>query len=209
MWDCDTNYYFINGTCDICYGGGCGVTGGCKNSYDCNLCVNSLCTSCDNYYTCSACIETASLVNGVCTCQSNYYLSFLTTGQPNCTICNETCFSTCTGSSPCDCNSVNFLQKHSVVECCYSSCPAGFIKVNNSCNLVNTTILNLDFNRIEKVSWEDSYKNQIFIAVPGQNYSNNTFSNPIPAYQRGYYFYNNSYANVSEITIFYSFTINL
>ena len=63
LWDCDYQYYY-NETCLSCVGG----CTNCRNSYDCNLCINALCSSCNYYDTCSGCKDNSTLINGSCAC---------------------------------------------------------------------------------------------------------------------------------------------
>ena len=121
LWDCDIYYFFSNGICVPCVSG----CSSCRNSNDCNVCVNSLCSGCDYYSTCTTCVVGSELVNGICQCSAGYY--FDPTAQ-TCSACYQSC-SVCYGPTlnECSCGDNSYFDGD---EC---QCTAGFTMVDSVC----------------------------------------------------------------------------
>ncbi|OMJ94432.1 hypothetical protein SteCoe_2488 [Stentor coeruleus] len=207
LWDCPINDFFNStvGACQSCLSS----CAGCKQSYDCSLCANSLCKTCDNYYTCSECITNTTLVNGVCECKTNFYMTTLSSGALTCLNCAPTCQTTCYGPSPCDCNDYNsLLQKIIIDRCCSKNCPLGFILSSSICIRSISKIANFELNRIEYDQWIDEYGNIFYVKVPSFIYSSNA-TQPIPVSNRGYYYSAVSFTETSQIIMNFEFTISV
>ena len=205
LWNCDPGYALSGGLCPVCPGG-CSNCNGVNN--DCNVCVSSLCASCDSYTTCTTCVVGGQLVNGLCQCSITYFEVVSSAGVPSCSPCSLNCLTGCTGSLPCQCSSITASEIYNVVNCCYAACPSGFVLSGSTCNMVNSIVLDFNFNVIEYASWTDLYGNTIFITVFGETYSS-IYAKPVPADSRGYYFSPIASATTSSLNLLYTFTLNI
>ena len=98
---CGQTFYDSGGSCLPC---STACAYGCIRNIDCYYCADSLCTNCNSFEssaTCSACKFHATLVLGICTCDSGYYF-LVATGS--CDACYGAC-KTCTGPATTQCTS--------------------------------------------------------------------------------------------------------
>lgn len=96
QWDCDYNF-ILTSTCKQC-DISC-PQNVCRRESDCSLCINPICTACDNYETCSSCVTNANLnTNSVCECLENYYFNEISL---NCEICADSLCLHCTSEFIC------------------------------------------------------------------------------------------------------------
>lgn len=158
---------------------------GCRNSdSSCNICEDSTCKVCSGFG------EDDCLLYD---CEEGYYKK---KGMSECKSCHSSCL-TCFDYGPSSCSSCNetFLL-HSA---CHSFCPGGYLSVNNSCELVNSTLLHVELNTLTG-SFNDKTGN--FKVLSGKNndfYPTPDEFDPIPVFNRGFYFTGNSYLQVIEV----------
>ncbi|CAG9335141.1 unnamed protein product [Blepharisma stoltei] len=202
LWPCAFNQYYDGSACQPCLGT---CTNGCARANSCNICVNDLCTKCNNYSsgTCYECVTHASGVT--CACDSGYYQP---SGLAQCdiSVCYSTC-STCLASSSayyqctaCQTNYYLFLSSM-----CISSCPSGYTTETSSCTFSSSISLSLSF-------YDQILLNSVSGVQVGSS-SSNTYpsydgNDPYPAYLRGYYFSGTNYLSTSTVIGPY-FTISI
>ena len=99
LWDCDYDQYLQGYTVHPC-SSGC-PTGVCSSGSDCSLCINQICSTCEDYNSCASCISNAEInpSSSVCECTEGYYWD---TNYLECRGCNPICVR-CTGPDPSDC----------------------------------------------------------------------------------------------------------
>ena len=158
---------------------------GCRDSdSSCNICEDSTCKVCDGFGD-----DDCVLYN----CDEGYYKK---KGMNECKSCHSSCL-TCFDYGPSSCSSCNetFLL-HSA---CHSFCPGGYLNVNNSCELVNSTLLHVELNTLTGI-FNDKTGN--FKVASGENddfYPTPDEFDPIPVFNRGFYFTGNSYLQVTNV----------
>ena len=193
LWNCNLNYYF-NIYQNTYIGCNPSCTQGCSIWGTCNQCLYSDCKTCTNYN-----IACNSSVNN--SCLWGYHI----TTSREC--CGNGCDS-CYGPHISNCYScISGLYLLSQV--CVSICPTGYIIIGNNCTANYTNIIDITMN-----GFQDQITNVnsgiIFSTGNGtQFYPNGMPSDPIPAYQRGYYFTSASYMTSTKFILSYNFTISL
>ena len=124
LWACDFNQYFAGAICSAC-GSDCSNSV-CRRGSDCALCINSLCTVCEDYRTCTSCVANAEVNSeSVCECSAGYYWDSL---SETCSMCDSLC-QRCTGPTLNDC----YCGENSYQEGYQCICNEGYTMDNAVC----------------------------------------------------------------------------
>lgn len=191
---CGINQYLANNICYSCLGS-CSV--GCKDSQDCNFCVDSYCSECSSLksLSCTLCLSSFSLLGGVCYCPGSYVAK-----NNNCEICYNTC-SSCSDIYINSCTSCTTASNYLLENICVETCPTGYNTVSQNCYFVTSLIVNMKFNL------DSSYSNE-FGFDSGSDFSGFDENDPYPTLTRGFYFRSKSHMT-KTLTMPPHFTVNI
>lgn len=156
----------------------------CAYNFKCNLCSDSLCLYCPNFHTCIECKNYTDFIDGTCTCKTGY---FYDKNQEECVEIN--CFEGCV-----------FCIGIEVFECLI--CGEGFVFLDGVCEKVPTgyanvsieyepikaIIFKLKLDSLEGILYDSVSKVPVLTGNSQKFYSDYDDEDPVPAYQRGYYF---------------------
>ena len=133
---------------------------GCRNLYDCNLCMYDYCKSCDSFETCEYCGENAHKYQGDCLCDDGFYMD----ENLICQLCPKL-----------------FLEI-----LCLDQCPLGYKRSNKECieRFENGKVLSYVFDKF-KLEYQDPVSG---VEATFQNVEVSSFEKGIiSVYQRGIY----------------------
>ncbi|CAG9335946.1 unnamed protein product [Blepharisma stoltei] len=175
------------------------MRGSCATNDYCNMCYQQLCVTCDEAnLICISCIANAEPIGGVCQCSPNAYW---VSSTKTCEKCDNLC-SDCSGSLNFICTtcvSPNIL----VSNICLRECPYGF----GSCTPISTPVIDQNF--------ANYFYGAYGLFTTGTSSSSCYFFtspeavDPLPAKNRGLYFYGGSYLQTSSVYISFNFSLEI
>ncbi|CAG9321670.1 unnamed protein product [Blepharisma stoltei] len=182
LWNC--GFLFWGSACTACDGG---CTLGCVLNGNCNICNDNLCQICSSFNSesCSQCITSAA--GNPCACNSGYYKP---TGLSICNQCDTSC-TACSGPGYYSCTACP-LGTYLLRGICMTTCPSQYSQNStlNKCTQITNLVISGTFYEIIILNIISTFQ------VGSKNY--NTYpsydsNDPIPSYDRGYYFKSSSY----------------
>ena len=191
---CDIGSYYTT-SCQSCSSA---CKNGCVRNNDCNICYDRLCDTCTDYTStgCSKCVDGASLVSGVCSCNTGV-AGTKANGNLYCASnCMQYCL-TCTSSSNGDCLSCISGYVLTVEGLCVLNCPNGYKNITNKCTPVssassNSQILHYIFNMTVNDLPDLTAGYLAFMGSSTSYVPTFDPNDPLPSYMRGLYFHGNA-----------------
>ncbi|CAG9335952.1 unnamed protein product [Blepharisma stoltei] len=175
------------------------MRGSCATNDYCNMCYQQICVTCDSInLACISCITNAQAVSGACQCSPNAYW---VSSTKTCEKCDNLC-SDCSGSLNFICTtcvSPNVL----VSNICLRECPYGF----GSCTPISTPVIDQNF--------ANYFYGAYGLFTTGTSSSRCYFFtspeavDPLPAKNRGLYFYGGSYLQSSSVYVSFNFSLGI
>ncbi|CAG9335204.1 unnamed protein product [Blepharisma stoltei] len=188
LWNC--GFLFWGSACTACDGG---CTLGCVLNGNCNICNDNLCGICSSFNSgsCSQCITNAA--GNPCACNTGYYKP---NGLSICSLCSTSCIA-CSGPgyySCTACSSGTYLLRG----ICMTSCPSKYSQdsVLNKCIQITNLVVEATFNEIILLDKISDFQ----VGLLNNNvYPSYDVNDPVPSYNRGYYFKSSSYLTSTGI----------
>lgn len=198
--NCNLSQFYFAATCTSCSNS---CTKGCVRNNDCNLCSDRLCYNCKDYTStgCLQCVDGASMVNGICVCNSgstmvrengNFYC------ENQCMSFCKTCYSMSNGDCI-SCNDGYYFMKG----LCLPYCQIGYLEGQGVCASYQNDMMVVHYVFDKLVNNQPDLVNKLLAFMGStENYTYEYDANdPIPVYQRGIYFEGTKYVVLPQNSI--------